>query len=161
MRHVMGLLAGLTFLVGSTNLRADEKIEIKDLPKVAVEALKAKFPKAEIVGAEIEMKAGKKIFDIKIKEEKHELSVEINEEGKIVEIQKKIEAKDLPKAVADAIEAKFPKSKIDEAKEVTIGEVVSFKVKVTTAENSHFRLELDATGKILKTEEKKKEPAKM
>ncbi|WP_020471925.1 PepSY-like domain-containing protein [Zavarzinella formosa] len=164
MRYVTGLLAGLVLVIGSAAVRADEeKVAVKDLPKAIVDAVKAKFPKAELVSGEKEKEDGKTVYEVKIKDGKTELEIKLTEEGKIVELEKEIAVKDLPKAVAEAVEAKYPKATVKEAEEVTKGEKTVYEVTVKTADGKTLEVALDPAGKILTTEEvkeKKKEEKK-
>ena len=158
MRCLMSLVAVLGLTAG---LRADdEKVAIDKLPKAVVEAVKAKFPKAELVAGEKEKEDGKTVYEVKIKDGKADVTVKLTEDGKITEIEKEIAVKDLPKAVADAVEAKYPKSAVKVAEEVTKGDKTVYEVEVTAADGKKYELTLDADGKITETEEvkeKKKE----
>ena len=74
------------------------------------------------------------------------------EDGTILEIEKEIPVADLPKPVADALKAKYPKAKVAKAEEITKGKKKSFEVHLKDGDKS-LEAVLDPSGKILKEEE--------
>jgi uncharacterized membrane protein YkoI len=144
-------LFGLSALVVAA--RADEeKVPLDKVPAAVLKAVKGKFPGAEIKQAEKEVEEGKTIYEIGLKEDGRNIDVSATEDGTIVEIEKEVAAKDLPRAVADAVKAKYPKGTIKKAEEVAKGEKTTYEVIV--AEGSKSReVVLDRAGKILEDEE--------
>ncbi len=147
----------------------ETKIDVKDLPKAVVDAIHAKYPKAEIEGAEKETEDGKTIYEVEIEYEvgdkEHELEISLTPEGKILEIEKEIDVKDLPKAVAEAIAKKFPKATLKEAEEVSkVADgkdvVDSYEVTLVTADKKTIEVTVTAAGKITEEEEKKDDDKK-
>jgi uncharacterized membrane protein YkoI len=135
------LTPGLVAVILATAAcRADEvKIALDQLPKAVVEGLKAKYPNAELVGAVKENEDGKTVYEVKIKNNGEKLEVTLSAEGKVLEEEKdgdkgdkkeenkaeKVAPDKLPKAVADAIKARFPNGEITSAeKETEDGKVV-------------------------------------
>lgn len=121
----------------------DEKLALDKLPKAVVDAIKAKFSAAELVEAEKEMDDGRPVYEVDLKIQGQKLSVKLAENGGILEVEKEVAAKDLPKAVSDAINAKFQGAKITEAEEVT---EVKYEVKITTADGKTREVVYDASG---------------
>jgi hypothetical protein len=167
MRTFMGWLAAVAamFVLMGTMVRAEEeKLPLDKLPATVVKAIKAKYPKAEMVSAEAGDEDGKKQFEVEIKNGGHDLEVTLSPEGKILAVERVIEAKDLPKAVEDALEAKYPKAKIEKAEEVSKDDKVSsYEITVVTADKKKVEAEFDVKGKFIdeekaeKSEEKKEE----
>ncbi|APW63688.1 PepSY domain-containing protein [Paludisphaera borealis] len=154
--------AGACVLLGlaafSTGACADEeKIPLKDVPKAVLDAVKARFPKGEIKSAEKEDEDGKTTYEVALKDDGHTLDVALKADGTILEIEKKVAAKDLPKAVAAAVEAKYPKGTVKKAEEIVTfkkgKEQKSFEVVVTETGKKSVEVKLSADGKILKQEE--------
>src|SRR6516164_2180155 len=84
--------------------RGDElKIPLGDLPKAVVDAVKAKFPAAELKEAAKETKDGKTTYEVILKDKGAGVDVAVSAEGKIAEIERALEPKDLPAKVRDAI----------------------------------------------------------
>lgn len=143
--------------------RADEeKVPLDKLPKAVVEAVKKRFPDAQLVSAEKETEDGKTVFEVNIKNKGQTIEVTLTPEGTIVEIEKQIEAKDLPKTVAEALEKKFPKATfkvIEEVIKVKDGKegLAYYEVLLVTAEMKKLEVAVTADGKITKEEDKSKE----
>jgi hypothetical protein len=151
--------------------RADEeKVDLDKVPKAVLEAVKARFPEAKLVGAEKETEDGKTIFEINIKDKNQNVDVSLTAEGKILEIEKQIAAKDWPKPVSQALEAKYPKATykvIEEVNYVKDGKekLEYYEAHLVTAQGKSIEVRVAAGGKILeeedqsneKKEEKKKE----
>jgi hypothetical protein len=138
--------------------RADdeEKVPLDKLPKAVTDAVKAKFEGAELVSASKEKEDGKEMFEVAIKHKGHTVEVTLTPEGKIVSVEKTIDAKDLPKSVSEALDAKYPKATIKKAEEVTEGGKVTYEALIVTAEKKTIEVVLDAKGKIVKEEPKDK-----
>ena len=159
----LGFVAVLALLVAAGAGRADEKeekIPLDKVPKPVLDALKAMYPDAELVSAEKEIEDGKTIYEVAIKYKGAKIEASFTPEGKFVEAEKTIDVKDLPKAVTDAIETKYPKATIMHAEEVTKPDnFLGYEVVIETADKKKFEIELDAKGKILQEESKDKKPA--
>jgi len=159
MRHVMTFgLAAAAFLATATALRADEeKIPLDKVPKAVLDAVKAKYPDGELLGAEKENENGKTLYEIKVKNKDQTLEASFTEDGKLDSIEEPIDLKALPKEVSDALDAKYPKAKLDRAEKETEGDKISYEVRLTTAEGKKLEVELDPKGKILEEEDKSKD----
>lgn len=154
-RLAIALLAGLAL---TAPIQADEeKVPLDKLPAKVTAAVKEKFKDGELVSASKEVEAGKTLFEVQLKHKGHAIDVTVTEDGTITAIEKEITAKDLPKAVAAAVEEKFPKATWKKVEEITKGEKMTYEVLLTTADKKEFEVVLDPAGKILETEEKKEE----
>jgi hypothetical protein len=150
------VLMGLTAF--SAGVRADEeKIPLKDVPKAVIDAVKAKFPKGEIKNAAKEDEDGKTTYEVAVKADGRSIDVALKADGTILEIEKEVAAKDLPKAVAAAVEAKYPKATVKKAEEIIAykggKEEKSYEVVVTETGKKDVEVKLSADGKIVKHEE--------
>ena len=135
----------------------EEKVPLDKLPKAVLDAVKAKFPDAELIGAEKEEEDGKVIFEVAIKVKGQHIDVSLTPEGKIVEIEKAIAVKDLPKAVAESLEKKYPKATVKKTEEVTEGDKVSYEVLLVTADKKLLEVVFNAKGEVVEEEAKDKE----
>ena len=167
MRGLLSMALGLLVLSlcgnGGSAARADEeKIALDKLPKAVLEAAKARFPKAELIEAAKETDDDKVEYEVTLKDGETKYDVMFSPDGKITLIEKIIAAKDLPKAVAAALEEKYPKAvykiyeeltKIADGKEF----IAYYEVLIETADKKMLEVEVSPEGKILKTEEKKVE----
>ena len=147
MRAILGL-AGIVVVAGFVALPAvagaddkkAEKLALDKIPKKVMDAIKNRFPNAEITSAEKETEDGKVVYDIELKHEGRKYEMDIQEDGTIVEIEKEIKLKDLPEAVAKAIKAKYPDAKIEEIMEVN-------KVKGKEEKPHHYEVFLEMKDK--------------
>jgi uncharacterized membrane protein YkoI len=132
----------------------EEKVPLDKLPKAVTAAVKEKFPDAELKGAEKEEADGKTIYEVALKSKGHDYDVSLTPDGKIIEIEKVIAAKDLPAAVAKGLDQKYPKATIKLAEEITKDKTISYAVVIETADKKKLEIVLDASGKVEKEEAK-------
>jgi hypothetical protein len=153
------LSAGMVVLALIFSARADEeKVALDKLPKEVLDAVKAKFPKAELVSAGKEKDNDKIVYEVTLKDGGKNHDVTLTPEGKIVLIEKTIDAKDLPKPVAEALEAKYPKATIKLAEElIKDDKITAYEMVIVTADKKTLEVEFDPKGKFVKEEEKKNE----
>jgi Putative beta-lactamase-inhibitor-like, PepSY-like len=159
---VVAVLVGL----GSAARAQDkeEKVPLDQVPRAVMDAVKKRFPKAEVVEATKEVDEEKKpVYEVTVKQDGKTIDVTLSPEGVLAMIEKEIEAKDLPKAVADAVEAKYPKATykiVEELIAVKDGKesLDAYEVLVETADKKgKWELKLAKDGKVLKTEDKSQE----
>jgi hypothetical protein len=137
-----------------------EKVPLDKVPQPVLAAVTAKFPKAKIESATKEIEDGKTLFEINFALDKQHLHAMVSPEGKLLEIHREIEAKDVPDKVTKAIQAKYPKAKWEgiehqaNAEGVTIG----YEIVVEASKGAFVEVVVDPSGKILK--ETKLEPKK-
>jgi hypothetical protein len=157
MHKVTGFaLAALAALVLLAGARAGEqKIPLDKVPKLVMDAVKAKFPGAKLLGASTEKEKDKTVYEVSLKYKDHHHDVTVESDGKIVSIEREIAAKDLPKDVADALKAKYPEAKYKIVEELIKGDgtLHAYEVLLTAGENT-VEVVLDLKGKILKEEKK-------
>ena len=84
-----------------------------------MDALLAKFPKAKIDKCTKAKEGDDIVYDIEFKQEARKCEADITEKGIYINYEKAIERKDLPKAVIDAVEKRYPKSTLKEIMEET------------------------------------------
>ncbi|HVK11867.1 MAG TPA: PepSY-like domain-containing protein [Gemmataceae bacterium] len=147
-------------LVGGLARADEEKIALDKLPKPILETVQKRFPKAEITGAAKETEDGKTEYEVSLKDGDTRYDVMFSAEGVLTLIEKQIPFKDLPKAVTDAIQAKYPKATYKIAEEMTKltdgkEAIAYYEVLFETADKKFVEAEVAPDGKILKTEDKK------
>src|SRR5262249_26832403 len=122
MRSVIGwagVSAVATLLVLGTTARADDKkVPPEKVPKAVMDAVKARFPGAEITSVEKETMDGKVIYDIELKQQGRKYEMDIQEDGTVLEVEKEVAGKDVPEVVTKAVLAKYPGATIKEVMEV-------------------------------------------
>lgn len=112
---VVGCLWGAVILVGCAAIRGDDRGTSKEaLPSAVLKAIRAEFPAAEVEEVNRTWEKGVRLFEVELVQGKQETELAISPEGVIVEVRKDVAAKDLPKAVTDAL-AKAAPGQIKEA----------------------------------------------
>jgi uncharacterized membrane protein YkoI len=158
----LSVLVAVVLVLAAAAARADEeKVPLDKVPKAVTDAVKARFPNAKLLGAEKEKEAGKTVYEIAIEHKEQKIEVTLTPEGTIVEIEKQIAARDMPKAVSEALEGKYPKATykmIEEVIKVKGGKekVEYYEVLLVSAEGRRFEVSVAPDGKVLKTEDKNK-----
>jgi hypothetical protein len=159
MRAIVSWLSGIAvagLVLLPSIARADEKkIEADKLPRKVKVAIKERFPGCEITSAEKETEDGKVVYDIELKHKGRKYEMDIHEDGTIIEIEKEVDAKDLPEAVKKALEEKYPKSTIKEIMEVNKvkGKEETpdhYEILITTADNKKLEVTVGLDGKNVK-----------
>jgi hypothetical protein len=161
MRYLLSGLVAFAFF-GLTARADEEKVPLDKLPKAVTEAVKKRFPDAELKSAEKEKEDGKTVYEVAIENKGQKIEVTLTPEGAIIEIEKQISAKDLPKSAAEALEKKYPKATykvIEEVIKVKDGKetLEYFEILLVTADKKKVEVSVTAEGKLTKEEDKSKE----
>ena len=154
MTTIVRLLACATLLVllAPSVWAQDEKVEADKLPQKVKDTLKAKFPGAMITAATKTTENGVVIYDIEMTKDGKKHEMDCKEDGVIVNFENEIAAKDLPKAVTDAVKAKYPNSTIKVVMEV-IGvkdkkeALEEYEVIIDSADKKDLELTVSPDGK--------------
>ena len=155
MGRVSAVLVATVFVLPASVARAgDEPKDLDKIPKAVMDALKAKFPRAKIDKWTKENEKGKVVYDIEFKQDGRKAEADIEEDGTIQNFEQEFDAKDLPKAVTEAVEKKYPKAKMKEVMEIT--EIKDkkevhggFEIVLETADKKEVELTIAKDGKIL------------
>jgi hypothetical protein len=155
------LLAALILTAGTASAD-EEKVTLDKVPRAVLKAVKARFPDAKLLKAEKETENGKTVFEIGLKNMEQSIEVTLTPDGTIIEIEKQIAAKDMPKVVAAALEDKYPKATyrmIEEVIKVKDKEekLAYYEVLLVTAAKKKLEVSVTPEGKISKEEDKSKE----
>ena len=133
----------------------EKSMKLADAPaavKTAVEKEIAGGGKLKKLSKESE--DGKTVYEAEITKDGKEMSVNMAEDGTVMERETKIKHKDLPDGAMKAIKAKYPKAKVGTAEKVEKDGKTTFEVAVTPDGADEPReVTLDADGKIVKDEE--------
>ena len=169
MRKFSGWLAAgvvVGFIIVALVARADEEKEKKisedKLPREVAASIKARFPGAKLTSIEKEKENGQVVYDIELKHEGRKYEMDIKEDGTIIEIEKEVEAKDVPAAVTKAVADKYPGASIKEVMEVNKVKDKQetpdhYEVVIVTAEKKKMEVEVSLDGKSIKGGEAEKD----
>lgn len=161
MRTTMWAAAVTVALVAAVGRAGEEKVPLDKLPKAVADAVKKRFPKLEMKEATKEATEDKKtVYEVTLTRDKKKIDVTLTPEGAIVMIEKEIDRKDLPKAVAEAIAAKYPDAAYKICEEIIPvkdgkEKLESYEILLETKDKKLIEVVVSPAGKITKTEEKK------
>jgi uncharacterized membrane protein YkoI len=167
MRNLLGV--GVCLVLGLVlTVTAQDKKDVADLdkiPKAVMDGLKAKFPKPVITKWTMEKEGDKVVYDIEFTQEGRKCEADIYEDGTIHNFEKAIEAKDLPKAVTEAVEKKYPKATMKTIMEITEVKdkkeaLEGYEIELVTADKKDVEVTVAPDGKILEDSTEKKEEKK-
>ena len=117
LRVFIGAICGLLLAVSSG--RADEvSVPLDKVPQAVLDAVKKRFPKAELKEAAKETDGDKVEFEVSLMDGTTKYDVMSTPEGKLTLIEKTVASKDLPPAVLALVEGKYPKCTIKVAEEM-------------------------------------------
>lgn len=142
-----------------------DKVDLSGIPKVVMDTLKGKWPKAEIHKWTKEKEGDKVVYDIEFKVDGKNFEADIFENGIIENWEKAIEAKDLPKVVSEAVYKKYPKSTFKEVMEITevngkTEKLQGYEIVLETADKKSVEVTVSPEGKIMEDSTDKKEEKK-
>ena len=137
----------------------EQKVALDKLPKAVMDAVKAKFPTADLKGAAKETENGKTSYEVTLTLNKANHDVILTPEGKITAIEKVIATDDLPKVVGAAIKAKYATASIKSAEQLSDGDdkITAYEVVLVMADKKELEVKLDPAGKVLNEEKKSKD----
>lgn len=162
MRSILWCVVAVSVVSFAGDAIAEEKaVPLDKLPKTVTEAIKKMFPKAELIEATQDEEDGDVEYEVTVKENGKRIDITVEADGKIEALEKEIDLKDLPKAVVDALEKKYPKAAHKSAEavfEVEDGkeELEYYEVQIKTADNQEVEVKIKADGKIVKNKDEDK-----
>jgi len=157
-------VAGVMVLTLGLGVYAQEgKAPLKDVPKVVLDAVHARFPHAQVTSATTESEDGETVYELSLVNDAKRVTVNVDGEGEIDEIETEIAVSDLPPDAADAIAEKLPHGTITKAEEVVEidegAEHKGYEVAVATPDGKSVEVKLDAHGSIRQDEDEEAEGA--
>jgi hypothetical protein len=163
-RQILALLLGLCLVVSVSRAqdKKEKDLELGKIPKAVMDALKSKFPNAQIHKWTKEKEGDIVVYDIEFKHNGRSCEADIKEDGTFHNYEREIAAKDLPQVVKQAVDKRYPKATLKEVMEITAvkgknEKLEGYEVVIQTADRKEVELTVGPDGKILEdsTEEKK------
>jgi uncharacterized membrane protein YkoI len=146
------ILVAVPMILGQAN--AGEKELKKDqVPKAVIAAFEKAFPNAKELEFEEELFEGKTAYEVEYKENNMEYEFLYSADGTLLQKEEEIDGKSLPEPVAQAVKKAHPEGEIKGVEQLMKpdGTVTGYEVEIKVA-GKELELELDVSGKILKTE---------
>ena len=141
----------LFMLIGLFSISAiAQKINADKVPASVLDAFKAKFPAAAKAKWSLE---NPKEYEAEFKLENADQSASFSEDGKWIETEVVISKSQLPQAVINAIDKKYPSCKIEEVEQASSPENNLFYGVTVKLNGKEYDIDLKATGEIIKAVE--------
>ena len=157
MARLIALAAALA--LGGGAPADDEKVSPDKLPAKVKEAVKAKYPRAEVTSAELGDQDGTKVYELGLKQGEKTWEASFTPEGKFVSAEEPVASEaDLPPKVKETFRTKAPDAKVVKMEKETVGEGPDAKVVyeiVIEKGKDMVELQFDPEGKLLGEEKKK------
>ncbi len=130
------------------------------IPAVVLDALKARFPEAEISKWTREEEGDLVVYDIEFEQAGRGFEADIKEDGAIHNWEKGIQAEDLPEAVKKSVEERYSQSTITQVMEISAVQdgkdvLEGYEIVVETADKNALELTVAPEGAILEDSGKK------
>jgi hypothetical protein len=125
----------------------EAKVEKKDVPAPVLTAFAKAYPKATVKGYAKESEKGQTMYEVESMEGKTHRDVSYAPDGKLLVVEESMDVKDVPAAVQQALEKKFPKAKVNLVEKVTENNSIGYEFKVTTAAGKKAEVKFDTMGK--------------
>jgi hypothetical protein len=134
--------------------KTETYLELDKIPQVVMDALKLRFPKAEIHKWAKEKEGDIMVYDIEFKQQGRKFEADIKEDGSIHNWEKEITAEDLPEIAMKAVKTKYPKSTMQEIMEITAvtegkEALEGYEVVLKTVDEKEVEVAVAPDGKIL------------
>ena len=146
------VLIAVPMIFGQANA-GEKELHKNKVPKAVIAAFEKANPNAKGLEFEEEVFEGKTAYEVEYKKDGKEYEFLYSADGVLLQKEEEIDVKTLPDPVVQAILKAHPKAKIKEAEELMKpdGTVTGYEVEIKVA-GKELELELDVSGKILKTE---------
>jgi uncharacterized membrane protein YkoI len=160
-RRCVSLLMLAAFALGAPVVRAGQPRDLDKIPKRVMDALNVKFPNAAIEKWTKESENGKNIYDLEFRLAGRKAEADIAEDGAIQNFERELDVTALPPAVVQAVEKRYPKSKMREVMAITEiknGREIDggFEIVLETADRKEVEVTVAKNGKILEDSGAKK-----
>lgn len=132
---------------GEKEEAAKPALDLKVLPEAVLAAFKASYPNAVIKGASKEVENGVTQYEVESMDGTLARDLLYAPDGKVIEIEEAIAAKDLPAAVQATLAKEYPGYEVAKAETLTKGDVKQFEL---TLKPKMIGVAIDPNGKIIK-----------
>ena len=139
-----GKLLGVLVMAGLLSACSNQEISSGKVPSVVLNAISQQYPVKE----EVEWKKRGQLYEAEIDlNDSVDLTVQVNEAGKIIMRKQDIAVAELPDAVRTAIRTEYPDHTIDDAERMEKDGLVYYQVELNTSGTKEKNLVFSADGK--------------
>jgi hypothetical protein len=160
MTRLIGLAVAAALALGlSAWADDDEKVPLEKVPAKVKDAVKAKYPKAEIVSAELGDVDGTKVYEFELKQGEKKWEASFTPGGKFHSSEEPVASEaDLPAKVKEGFRKKYPDAKVVSIEKETTGEGTAEKVVyeiIIEKGKDKVEVQFDPEGKFIAEEKVK------
>jgi uncharacterized membrane protein YkoI len=150
-------IALIAFGVTVSVSAAEKRLEKSQVPKAALAAVAAKYPKARMTGFSEEDEGGKRVYEVKLQWGGERAEVTVSSEGKILAEERVISMREVPDAVKKTLSTgSYAKAKVSRIERVTDGakpDAPTYELQVEQGGRRH-ELVFAHTGELIEDEAK-------
>jgi hypothetical protein len=110
-RSILSLQAAIAAAVLAAAAVQAGEMSLTSVPKPVLQTVKSRFKSAMMVGASQDKTPEGTVYEVSLRERGMGIDVSLDSQGKMLLFEKQIARKDLPKAVADTLNARYPRAK--------------------------------------------------
>lgn len=132
---------------GGSVLGQVQKISAKRVPSAVINAFKSSYPNATIKSFAREKENGKVFYEIESKDGDVGRDVLYNPDGSVAEIEETVAVSDLPAAIRESINSRYPNALITKAEKTIQGEKVGYEI-IARQGRKRIAVEFDADGNV-------------
>jgi len=157
-RTLVLLVSAATLTLAS--VAAAGEVQARAVPKPVMDAVKTRFKTAKFVGAAKEKnEADEVVYEVNLAEKGLAIDLMVTPEGTITLIEKEIARKNLPKAVSDTLNVRYPKAKYQVCEEIYTVEagketLAYYEAVLVDPAKQTWAVELELNGTVRKIENK-------
>jgi hypothetical protein len=139
-----GKLLGVLVMAGLLSACSNQEISSGKVPSVVLNAISQQYPVKE----EVEWKKIGPLYEAEIDlNDSVDLTVQVNEAGKVIMRKQDIAVAELPEAVRTAIRTRYPDDAIDDAERLEKDGLVFYQVELNSAGKKEKNLVFSVDGK--------------
>jgi len=159
MRATLSLKAAIAAAVLAAGAVQAGEMSLTAVPKPVLQTVKSRFKGAMLVGASREKTPEGTVYEVNMRERGMGIDVSLDSQGKMLLFEKQIARKDLPRAVSDTLNTRYPRAKyrsFEEAYQVQGDkEILTYYEAVFVDPNKKiWAVELGLDGTVRKVDDK-------
>ncbi len=148
------VIASLFVPVPTARAQEPDELELEKIPQAVMDALRTRFPNAEIQQWTKEKEGDITVYDFEFLIEGRKFEADIKEDGAIHNWEKEIALADLPDTVRQTADSKYPRARVIEIMAITAVDggqemLEGYEIVLKTADQKTIELTVAPDGEIL------------
>jgi len=154
-QYLLTAVSGILLAVSGQASAGEDDVSRDQVPQAVISAFEKANPNAKDVKFEKETVEGKEAYEVEYEENDKEYDFMYSADGTLLRKDEQVDVSSLPEPVAQAVKKDYPKAEIEEVEKMMNpdGSVAGYEVEIEV-DDKKTELEMDTSGKILRTEHK-------